>query len=215
MSKKIRKCLKASVHGFTGIFTLRLKVTVLERMKSETLVIFIFIIIISQSWVLCSSCWGSSSGSWTWSMVSVDCRHYAPDPPLNDKTHSETHTTLQTVYSLYVTLYMCDTHRNTGRVCPHPCYTHWRSHERSDTHRTPPSVTHTHTHFIKLNICHCLIQLYISFQTLCNCTANYWINSFKQNTGNRSERGFKGNICGTVYIDFDWTWKHPFHLKIK
>ncbi len=102
-------------------------------------------IIISPSWVLCSSCWGSSSGSWTWSMVSVDCRHYAPGPPLNDKTHSETHTTPQTVYSLYVTLYVCDTHRNTGRVCPHPCYTHWRIHERSDTHRTPPSVTHTHT----------------------------------------------------------------------
>lgn len=115
MSKKKRKCLKASVHGYTGIFTLRLKVTVLERMKSETLVIFIIIIIISSSWELCSSCWGSSSGSWTWSRVSVDCHHYAPDPPLHDKPHGETHKTPQTymLHSIISVVWYSQKHRKS------------------------------------------------------------------------------------------------------
>lgn len=141
MSKKKRKCLKASVHGFTGIFTLQLKVTVLERMKSETLVIII--IIISQSWVLCSSCWGSSSGSWTWSMVSVDCRHYAPDPPLKDK-HSETqHLKL---YSLHVTLYMCVILTETQEECVHAHVIHAEEAVSDQIRTEHHRLSHTHTH---------------------------------------------------------------------
>lgn len=53
------------------------------KWRCLTLIIFM---IFSLSWAVCSSCWGSSSGSWTWNTVSRRCRRSAPDPPLPTET---------------------------------------------------------------------------------------------------------------------------------
>ncbi len=118
--------------------------------------------------------------------------------------HWRTNTTPQTIFSTCDVIYVCDTHRNTGRVCPHPCYTHWRSRERSDTHRTPPSVTHTHTH-----------TLYKT-KHLPDSTVHLVPNSQTEFMYLNKIQFYGGMLWYCMYIDVDlyWTWKHIFCLKI-
>ncbi len=80
--------------------------------------------------------------------------------------HTVKHTQHLKQYIHYMWHYMCVILTETQEECVHTHVIHTEE-SMSDQIRTEHHrLSHTHTHFIKLNICHCLIQLYISFQPL-------------------------------------------------